>query len=65
MKKFIYATFMAEWQRVWFIVCDETGKPITNILEAKKYMQKNYCSSYWGIAEHDQMLLGNAQIDNF
>ena len=62
---FIYCTFTDYWEIKWFIICDQDGNPITNILDAQKFMRLNYSDRYWGIAEHDQMLLGNAQIDNF
>lgn len=66
MKQFIYITFIASgWQKNWFIVADHNGNAFTNIKEAQKFARTNYPDVYWGLAEYGQMILNNAQIDNF
>lgn len=53
------------FQKSWFIICDDKGKPIKNVKDAKEQMQKNFPKLNWGIANKEQMLLGNAMQDNF
>lgn len=62
---FLYCTFMNDgWQEKWFILCDKSGNPITDIKEGKKYLHEMYPNEYWGVSDKSQMLLGNAMQDN-
>lgn len=66
MKNFIYITFaQLEYERYWTILCDDGGKPFTNIDDAYIYAIQKYKGLYWGITEHGQMMVNNAQMDNF
>ena len=66
MKNYFYVTFLHDgWQDKWLIICDSWGLPITDIKEAKKQLTKDYPNKSWGIADREQMLLGNAMQDNF
>ena len=66
MKQFIYITFLNNgWQTKWEAIRDSNGIYISDADAAYKRAQTIYTGCKWGIADYEQMKLGNAMRDNF